>query len=352
VDSSHEAQRRVERIAAFRAEVAQLEGEQGLLLTAEQRSRLDQHLQKILTDLRQRFDVDVTESARRISWGVRIASLLGGAAFLAALVLFLHRIWGVLPQPVQIGLLTALPCLFLGATEWLFRRRAAPFYTTLLALAAGLSFVLALDALGTVLNCVASPLSLLAWGTFAVLVAYAYRVRLLLAAGLLLLAGYTAALLAVACGEFWGGFLHRSEFLLPAAVVLYGIPELFRSRNPPEFNIVYRACGAALGLLSLLVLSRSGDLFCASASLREVLCQLAGLLLSTGVVMHGLRLGQSGLVYLGSGAFVIFLFVRLHAWCWGWMPKYLFFLLIGLTAAGLVVVFLRLRRHLAGGGVS
>ena len=28
-------------------------------------------------------------------------------------------------------------------------------------------------------------------------------------------------------------------------------------------------------------------------------------------------------------AFVLFLYVRLHSWWWHWMPKYLFFLLLG-----------------------
>ena len=74
--------------------------------------------------------------------------------------------------------------------------------------------------------------------------------------------------------------------------------------------------------------------------------QILGVLLSAGVVAHAVRLGQGGLVNLGSVAFVVFLYVRLHAWFWDWMPKYLFFFLLGLTALGLLLVFRHLRSRL------
>jgi len=45
----------------------------------------------------------------------------------------------------------------------------------------------------------------------------------------------------------------------------------------------------------------------------------------------------------------VFLFVRLHAWWWHWMPKYLFFLLLGLIAIGLLLVFRRIRTRLGEG---
>ena len=74
-----------------------------------------------------------------------------------------------------------------------------------------------------------------------------------------------------------------------------------------------------------------------------------GLLLSAGVVVRGVRLSRKGLVNLGVAAFIVFLFVRLYAWWWQWMPKYLFFLLIGLIAIGLLLVFRRIRARLGEG---
>ena len=75
----------------------------------------------------------------------------------------------------------------------------------------------------------------------------------------------------------------------------------------------------------------------------ETLYQFVGLVLSGGVVFHGVRLGRSGMVNMGAPAVVIFLYVELHAWWWEWMPKYVFFLLIGLTAVLLLYLFRRLR---------
>ena len=91
VDPRKEAQKRADRIALFRTELAELEREKGLILSAEHRSHLEDHLDRLLFGFRRQFGVDATDSARRVSWGMRVASLLGGAALLAATVLFLHR---------------------------------------------------------------------------------------------------------------------------------------------------------------------------------------------------------------------------------------------------------------------
>ena len=144
----HQAQQRVDRIAAFRAELTELEREQALTLTPDQRAHLEAHLAQVLSTLREQFGADVTDAARRISWGMRVASLLGGLALFAALILFLHRIWGALPFAVQFGVLTLVPLLFLAALEFAHRRGVSGYVQALLGLAAGTAFVLELDALG------------------------------------------------------------------------------------------------------------------------------------------------------------------------------------------------------------
>jgi uncharacterized membrane protein len=165
---------------------------------------------------------------------------------------------------------------------------------------------------------------------------------------LVLLCAYTGALIVALGGGYWESFMAHAACLLPAAVILYAVPELTRHRHRDEFDFVYRLCGAAVGLIALLMLSKSADLCCsaAAANAAEAGYQLAGLGVGAGVVFHGLRLARSGLVNLGAGAFVVFLFVRLHDWWWDWMPKYLFFLLLGLTALGLALAFRRLRHRL------
>lgn len=347
-DAQRQAQQRADRIAAFRAELADLEGEQALMLTAEQRSRLNAHLENLLSALTRQYGVAVSESAKRISWGMRIATFLGGVAFFAALVLFFHRIWGVLPSFAHAPLLAAIPLLLLATAEFAFRRGVDLYHTALLVLAAGAGFVMELNALGSTHNMIPCAHALLAWAAFALLTAYAYGLRLLLGAGLLLICAYTASLWLAAGGGYWASFLDRAEFLIPPAAVLYAVPMLKVHREPRDFDFVYRLCGAAMGLSALLILSEKGDLCWLGFPHRavETLFQLAGLALSAAVVFHGLRLGRSGLVNLGAAAFVVFLYVRLHAWWWDSMPKFLFFFLIGLIALALLFVFRRMRMRL------
>jgi uncharacterized membrane protein len=343
------AQQRVDRIAAFRAELAELEREHGLLLTPEQRASLNAHLEGVLAALSRQSDLEGNDSARRISSGMRVASLLGAAAFYAALVLFLHRIWGLLPPFAHVLLLVAPPLLLLAAADWLFHRGLDRFYTGVLVLAAGAGFVMGLTALGDTFNQAPSPHALFAWAAFALLVAYAYGLRLLLVAGLLLGCAYTAALWMDASGGYWPGFLQRAATLIPATALCYLVPGLKSRPDPHGFDFLYRLCGGAMLLTALLILSKRGDLCCSGLPARtlEGLYQLAGMGLSAGVVFHGLRLDRSGLVNLGAAGFVVFLFVRLHAWWWHWMPKYLFCLLLGLIAVGLLLVFRRMRARLS-----
>jgi len=348
-DLRRKAQQRADRIALFRDELAELEREQALVLTPEQRSRLDAHLEGVLSSLSQQFGIDATESAKRISWGIRVASLLGAVAFGSAVVLFLQRFWGSVPTPAQVAVLVAAPLLLLAAAELTFSRGVDLYYTSLLGLAAFVALIIELNALGSLMNLMESPHALLVWALFAILVAYAYGLRLLLGAGLLLMCAYTAAVWIAVQGGYWDAFEDRPEFLIPAAAILYAVPWVTRHRDPHDFGFVYRVCGAATGLTALLLFSAEGHLCCwgVTYGVAKVFCQIAGMALSAGVIFHGLRLGRNGLMNLGGVAFVVFLYVRLHSWWWHWMPKYLFFFLIGLTAIGLLLIFRRLRTRLA-----
>jgi len=279
---------------------------------------------------------------------MRVTSLLGAVAFGSALILLLHRFWGAVPTPVQVAVLVAAPLLLLIGAESMFRRRVDTYYTALVGLAAAVAFIIELNALGSMMNLAPSPHALLLWGLFAGLVAYAYGLRLLLGVGLLLMCAYTAAVWIATLGGNWDEFMARSELLIPGAVVLYAVPWVTRHDDLHDFSFVYRVCGAAAGLIGLLVFSLSGHRCCwgVSHGVVEVSCQIAGIVLGAGVIVHGLRLGRSVLVSVGSVAFVVFLYVRLHSWWWHWMPKYLFFFLIGLTAIGLLLIFRRLRTRL------
>ena len=90
------AQQRVDQIEAFTRELGELEREGVLRLEPGDRARVDEHHARLLERLAGIFDVDSTERQRRMSLGMRIASLVGAVTLSAAVVLFFHRVWGLL----------------------------------------------------------------------------------------------------------------------------------------------------------------------------------------------------------------------------------------------------------------
>jgi uncharacterized membrane protein len=345
-----DAQRRADRIRGFREELAALESERAISLTEEQSRLLNEHLDRTLERLAREYDVDTTESQKRISWGMRIASTLGGAALCAALVLFFLRIWGSILLPVQVAILALTPILLLGATEYAARRERTLYYASLLGLLAVAAFVLDLSALGATFNIAPSRGALLAWGVFSLLVAYAWRIGLPQIAGVALLIGYTAACLAAWAGSYWADCMNRPENFLPGAALAFSVPFALRHRSAPFFPAVYRAIGLLTILLAILLLSMNGNMsyLPLGTDHLELGYQLAGLALSLAVVAAGVRFDWRETVNLGAMFFALFLYIRLFHWWWDWMPKYLFFLIFGLISLGLLVLFRRLRTRIAG----
>src|SRR6185295_14061994 len=71
--------------------------------------------------------------------------------------------------------------------------------------------------------------------------------------------------------------------------------------------------------------------------------QLVGFVTSAAAIWIGLRRRWSEVVNTGLTFFVIFLYTKFYDWWWKIMPKYLFFLVVGLTAVLMLFVFKRLR---------
>ena len=343
--SQRAAQQRADRIRAFRAELADLEREGALTLDPAQSSALESHLQRTLTALAERFDIDSTDSQRQISWGMRIASTLGGLALCAAVVLFFYRFWGYLGIPAQVGVLVVTPLLMLAATEFASRRERTPYYTSLFALVAFGAFVLNLSVLGSIFNLTPSPNGLLAWGIFALLPAYAYRLRLPLAAGLACLMGYLAASFSSWWGGSWLSFGERPENFLLGGLILIAFPAFRFHRRYAEFDWLYRTLGLLALFLAILILSEAGafSYLPLRASAIEGMYQVAGFCAAGLAAWLGIRARLAHVANLAAAFFVILLYLRFFHWWWDWMPGYVFFLIIGLISIGLLALFGKLR---------
>jgi uncharacterized membrane protein len=338
-------QERADRIRAFRLELEVLEREGALELSADQRSRLEAHLDRTITDLAAQYDVDTTASEQRLSLGLRIASALGGLALCAAVVLFIARYIGRWPTAAQVAVLGTGPIVLTLATEIAARRERTLYYAWLLSFVAFAAFVANLAMLGAIFNMAPTPNALAAWGVFGLALAYRLGTRLLLAASLTSLLGWLTTSANSWRGWWWWDFDRRPEEIVAFGIVIAVIPLAIRHARRPDFPPVFRLVGLLAFFLPMLALSSSGErsyLPWAPTAV-EHFYQTLGIVLAAGVVWAGIRQEWTDAVNAGTAFFTIFLFLRLVDWWWDWMPKYLFFLLIGLAAVALVALFKRLR---------
>lgn len=350
IQTKEEAQRRVDRITAFRGELIELEQEQVLVLSDDQRHRLDAYFHETLDHLARRFDVDTTESQKKISVGMRVLTILGGAALCISVFLLFYRFWGSMPTALQVVLLAGAPLAALIGTELAARREKTLFFAAILAMVAFASFVLDLNVLGQTFNLRPSPMALLVWGLFALALAYHYGLGLLLTAGLVCMSAFGAASMFALEGHYWPDFLERPENLILVGLVMFALPYFIRHDRQPSFPDIYRALGLLAIFFPVVVLSEAGrvSFLTWNTALVEKLYQFVGLLASATVIWIGVRQRWSHVVNLGSLFFAVFLLMRLYHWLWDFMPKYLFFLLVGIVALLFGTLFRLMRKRLGG----
>lgn len=342
-------QERADRLHIFRSELEELERAHVLDLTAEQRASLDAHIERTLSELAAQYDIDKSEPERQLSLGMRIASALGGLALCVAVVLFLARYLGSWPAWVQVVVLVAIPLALTFATEFAAVREKTLYYSALLSLVAFAAFVADLFLLGSIFNLAPTPNALAVWGLFGLALAYHFGVRLVLAAGLVSLLGWLSAAPGSWLGLWQLDFEHRPENAMLAGVLFMAAPMALRHERRSEFPAVYRLVGMFGVFLPMLFLSADGY----NSYLRwdsetiQHFYQVAGVISAGAVVWIGIRRNWSGMVNTGTAFFTVFLFFRLIDWWWDAVPKYVFFLLIGVVAIGVVAVFKRLRPGVA-----
>ncbi|HWN43803.1 MAG TPA: DUF2157 domain-containing protein [Thermoanaerobaculia bacterium] len=347
--SKPEAQRRADRIAAFRAELAALEAGGVLVLPQEQRAAVERHHDTALRDLAERFDVDVEEGEKRLSVGMWVASFLGATALALSVFLFFQRFWGLLTTPSQVAILVAAPAVAFGLTELAARRERTGTFASLLGLVAFACFVLDLTMLGRIFNIVPSANAFLAWALFGMVIAYAYGLRLPLAAGVICLLIWLAAQVGTLSGLPWESSLEYPEHHILAGLAVLAVPVVFKHRRRLELERVYRLAGLFAVLAALLWVAESPRDSRLPLDLEnlKVLYHVLGFLVPAAAIAAGLWRRWGDMVYMAATFFVIHLYARFFDWWFDWMPKYLFFLILGLTAVGALAVLMRLRRALA-----
>ncbi|MBU0622923.1 MAG: DUF2157 domain-containing protein [Gammaproteobacteria bacterium] len=345
--SRHEAQQRADQIRVFQRELAQLESEGVLALSAEQGRRVDEHHRQLLGQYAQSFDIDRDQRASQMSLGMRIASLFGALALSASVFFLFYQFWGWLATGVQVTILIAAPLLMLGVTLLIQRRDSSGYFAKLAALVTFACFVLNISMLGQIFNITPSDKALLPWAALAFLLAYACDLRLLLVAGILCLIAYVSARTGTWGGMYWLSFGQRPENFFPAALLLLVVPQFVPHRRFADFPPMYRIFGLLAFFLPVLVMGNWGysSYLDWDVDLVEGFYQVVGFVTSALAVWLGVRRQWPEVINTGVTFFIIFLYTKIFDWWWEVMPKYLFFLVLGLVAVLFLVVLKRLRAN-------
>lgn len=344
-----EAQQRADDIHAWRREQMRLAAEG---LGGADAAAVAAYHEALLAQLAARPDVDTTQRDRQLTLGLRIASFLGALALAASVFFLFRQFWPRLSEALQVAVLAASSLATLGLTAWLHRRDSAGYFTKLAALVAFVCFVLNLSLLGASFNITPSDKALLPWAAFALLLAYTCELRLLLVAGLICIAAFIAARVGTWSGLYWLDLGERPEHFLPAALAMFCLPFFVDHRRHPGFDATWRVVALLALFLPMLVLANWGraSYLPLSASAVEGVYQIAGFLAGGLLAWLGTRRGWPEVSNTAVTFFVIFLYTKLFDWWWQLMPKFLFFLLLGLVA--LLVIFVLKRLRAAGVGMQ
>lgn len=343
--SRTDAQQRADDVRIFQRELDRLEREEVLSLTEEQKRALTDHHDRLLAQYTQVYDIDRDSQARQLSLGMRIASFLGALALAASVFFLFYRFWGLHSTTVQVVILMLSAAGTFGATLWIQRRDDSGYFAKLAAMVAFACFVLNISMLGLIFNITPSDQALVPWAALAFLLAYTCDLRLLLAVGILCVAAFLSARVGTWSGIYWLDFGHRPENFFPAAVILFLLPQFIDHARFAGFAVIYRVFGLITLFLPALVLANWGQASYLNLDpdIVEGLYQLFGFAGSAGAIWLGARRHWSEVINAGVTFFVIFLYTKFFDWWWEIMPKYLFFLVLGLAAILILLVLRRLR---------
>jgi hypothetical protein len=290
------------------------------------------HHDRVLRDLTREFDVDRGAAEKRMSLGLRLATLFGAAALTAAIVSFVYRVWGVLPTPGHVALLTAAPLAATAVTIVAGHVEKTRYVASLFAIVACAALVLQTVMLGMLFNMRSTPHVLLVWAAFAFAVGVPWRFGVPFAWGVIALIAYLAAFRLWIFRMPWLQLPEQLEPIVVAGLLVAA----FYKWMPRELQGWGRGAALLVGLGALLVLS-------SDRGVHQVIAAVAG----PALIATAVRQRWPETVTIAGLFTALFLLVRFVDWWWDWMPKYLFFLIIAAVALGSLWALRVARRRLA-----
>jgi len=343
--TKQQAQQHADVIHHFEQELDRLQREKVLTLSAEQQQGVQSHHAELLKSYSNDFDIDSVQESKQFSLGLRIASFLGAAALACSVFFMFYQFWGLMGTSLQVVLLITASLGSFMFTMFLHNKDASGYFTKLAALVSFVCFVINIGMFGQIFNITPSDKALIVWAGLAFLLAYSCDLRLLLAAGILCVIGFISARTGTWGGMYWLDFGERPENFFPAALIIFFLPQWISHSRFTGFDSIYRIFGLLCGLLPILVLANWGaaSYLNWNSDIIEGSYQLLGFVISAAAIWLGARKQWGETVNTGTTFFVIFLYTKLYDWWWQIMPKYLFFLILGLVAILAISILRRLR---------
>ena len=344
ISSKIEAQQRTDQVLAFRGELEALRKEQVLALDPLQEQAVRRYHHRLLNHLAAGFDIDTSSRQKQLSLGMGITSSLGAMGLAASVFFFYFQYWGVLDTKTQVTALVSMPFIGMLLTMVAARWEPSGYFAKLFALITLVCFVLDLSMLGQIFNIAPKPQAMLIWGSFAALLAYGVQSRFMLAMAMLCIAGYLSAQAATWSGCYWITFGQRPETFFPAALLLF-LVSLVPHRWYPGFSALYRIFSLLFFFLPVLVLSNWGEVsyLDLEPNLVEMSYQVVGFVVAGAMIGLGIYRGWPEVVNTANSFFTLLLYTKFYDWLWEWLPKYQFFLLVGLTAILMLLILKRIR---------
>lgn len=340
-----DAQNRVEQISSFERELIELANDDIITLSKEQTTKVQAHHHQLRDKLSKIYDVDISTRAKQLTLGMKIASLLGALAMAVSIFFLFYQFWGYISTTIQVVILIAAPISLFLLSLFLTQKESNAYFSKIAALVSLACFVLNLSMLGQIFNITPSPNAFLVWAVFSFLLAYACKARLLVFFGIVSISSFIAMKIGTWSGMYWINFGDRPEnFFLPS-LLIFMVPQLLKHKHFHGFDVIYRVMAMLMMFFPILILSNWGQAsyFNWSFNMIEGFYQIAGFTLAAFAIWQGVKHKWGEVTNTGNIFFILFLYTKLFDWWWDWMPKYIFFFILGLTAVLSLMVFKRVR---------
>lgn len=346
--SDSEAQERVDRIDAFHKELATLKQDGILSLAKDQYDSLSSYHSKLIDTISQEFNIDKTHREKQLTLGMKISSFLGALALSSSLFFFFYQFWAYFSLYGQVAILAISPLFLLTITALIFYKDKSGYFTKIVASLSIVAFLLDITILGNIFGITPSPNALFVISLLSFTLAYATNTRLILSFGIITLASFISAQMGTINGLYWIDFGYRPEnFFLPS-LILFFVPSIFSHRGYSGFDPIYRVFSMVMLFLPILILSNWGmGSYISSISTQniEALYQSIGFIASAVFIWFGIKKGYREVVNTANTFFVLFLYTKLYDWWWDAIPKYLFFLIIGISSVLFLLIFKRIKER-------